>query len=218
MDFASALNDVLPADLPHRDNVILKSAQHLALIVEANQVLNLTRITTPREAAIKHVLDSVIPWRLFAGAKHVLDAGTGPGFPGIPLALVLPEIQFILAESIQKKARFAESALAVLDLPNVTVAAQRAEDILKRQKFEIVTARAFAPISKALDLLKGSRLILYKGPFVEREISEVRKPHASIKVVMRYDLPGQMGARTIVEITGLPLKHYSPLDTNSRSS
>ena len=218
VDFASELSTVLPADLPHRDNVILKSAQHLALIEETNRVLNLTRITTPREAAIKHVLDSLIPWRLFLGAKNVLDAGTGAGFPGIPLALVLPEVQFILAESIQKKARFVESALTALALPNVTVAAQRAEEILKNQRIDIVTARAFAPISKALDLLKGHRLLLYKGPDVEREIAEVRNPRASIKVVMRYDLPDAMGTRTIVEIVGSPQKHYSPLATNSRSS
>ena len=218
VDFASELDDVLPVDLPHRDNVILKSARHLALIEETNQVLNLTRITTPREAAIKHVLDSVIPWRLFLGAKNVLDAGTGAGFPGIPLALVMPEVQFILAESIQKKARFVESALKALALPNVTVAAQRAEEILKNQEIDIVTARAFAPISKALDLLQGARLLLYKGPDVEREIAEVRKPRASIKVVMRYDLPDAMGTRTIVETTGSLQKHYSPLDTNSRSS
>jgi len=200
VDFASDLDDVLPADLPHRDEVILKSAQHLALIVEANQVLNLTRITTPREAAIKHVLDSVFPWRLFLGEKQVLDAGTGAGFPGIPLALVLPEVHFTLAESIQKKARFLETALTALDLPNVTVAAQRAEDVLKLQKFDIVTARAFAPVSKALDLLKGARLLLYKGPDAEREIADVKRPRASMKVVMRYDLPDSMGARTIVEI------------------
>ncbi len=200
VDFGSELDDVLPADLPHRERVILKSAQHLALIVEANKVINLTRITTPREAAIKHVLDSVLPWRLFLGAKHVLDAGTGAGFPGVPLALVLPEIQFTLAESIQKKARFLETALTALDLPNVTVAPQRAEDILKAQKIDIVTARAFAPISRTLELLKGTRLLLYKGPDVEREIAEVRRPKASIEVVMRYDLPDQLGARIIVEV------------------
>jgi 16S rRNA (guanine527-N7)-methyltransferase len=200
VDFASQLDDVLPADLPHRDNVIQKSAQHLALIVEANKVINLTRITTPREAAIKHVLDSVLPWRLFLGAKHVLDAGSGAGFPGVPLALVMPEIKFTLAESIQKKARFLESALTALDLPNLTVSAQRAEDILKSKAIDIVTARAFAPISRTLELLKGARLLLYKGSDVEREIAEVRKPRASMKVVMRYDLPDAMGARTIVEI------------------
>ena len=129
VDFAEELNLVLPADLPNRETVVRKAAEHLELIVAVNQHLNLTRITTPREAAIKHVLDSVMPWRLFAGAKHVLDAGTGAGFPGIPLALVLPDVRFTLAESTQKKARFVESALALLDLPNVTISASRAEDL-----------------------------------------------------------------------------------------
>src|SRR4051794_229471 len=94
--FADELNRVLPPDLPHRETVICAASKHLALIVEANRHLNLTRITTPREAAVKHVLDSVMPWRLFLGLRHVLDAGTGAGFPGIPLALVLPETRFTL--------------------------------------------------------------------------------------------------------------------------
>ena len=98
-EFADELQQVLPADLPNRDAVIQKCALHLALIVEANEYLNLTRIVSPREAAIKHVLDSVLPWRLFLGARRVLDAGTGAGFPGIPLALVLPDIRFTLSES-----------------------------------------------------------------------------------------------------------------------
>ena len=68
MSFAGELAQLLPQDLPHRDNVIRKSALHLDMIVEINKVMNLTRITDPREAAIKHVLDSVLPWRLFADA------------------------------------------------------------------------------------------------------------------------------------------------------
>src|ERR1700675_1134174 len=114
MSFKEALDQVLPVDLPQRDIVVVKGARHLALIEEANRHFNLTRITGPREAAIKHVLDSVAPWRLFAGATHVLDAGTGAGFPGIPLALVLPEVRFTLSESTQKKARFVELATAHL--------------------------------------------------------------------------------------------------------
>src|SRR5665213_404287 len=112
--FEDELKDVLPRDLPNRDAVIAGCAYHLDLIVEANRIMNLTRIVSPREAAVKHVLDSVIPWRMFAGAGHVLDAGTGAGFPGIPLALVLPDIRFTLAESIQKKARFVSSAAAAI--------------------------------------------------------------------------------------------------------
>jgi len=204
--FRDELNAVLPADLPHRDFVIDKAAQHLALIEETNRHFNLTRITGPREAAIKHVLDSVMPWRLFAGAKHVLDAGTGAGFPGIPLALVLPEVRFTLAESTQKKARFVDAALAQLALPNVSNAARRAEEMVREGRFDVITARAVAPIPRALALfaIAGTRLLLYKGPDVEQEIAdaaaEARKRRVRMEVVMRYELPEAQGTRTIVEI------------------
>src|SRR5580693_6205797 len=129
--------------------VVHNAAKHLALITEANRHFNLTRITSPREAAIKHVLDSVMPWQLFAEARHVLDAGTGAGFPGIPLALALPETRFTLAESIQKKARFVESALAELKLPNVEIIPRRAEELTG---IDVITARALAPIPRVLSL------------------------------------------------------------------
>src|SRR5580658_6120666 len=205
--FEDVLNRVLPVDLPHREALVQSAAMHLALIVYANQYLNLTRITSPREAAIKHVLDSVIPWRLFANAGHVLDAGTGAGLPGIPLALVLPDTRFTLAESIQKKARFVEGALASLKLPNATIAAQRAEDLFKG--VNIITARALAPVSRALDLFapalkRGVKVLLYKGPDAAREIEEsaaaAGKLGVDMKVVLTYDLPENMGTRTVIQI------------------
>jgi len=210
VDFSEELNAVLPPDLPNRAFVISKSAAHLALIVEANKQFNLTRITSPREAAIKHVLDCVTPWRLFANAKHVLDAGAGAGFPGIPLALVLPQTRFTLGESIQKKARFLEAALAKLELPNVEIAAKRAEELKPPGGFDIVTARALAPLPRAVPLLasalkSGATALLYKGPDVDQEIvdaaTEAKKLHARMEVVMRYDLPDSLGTRTIVQIT-----------------
>jgi 16S rRNA (guanine527-N7)-methyltransferase len=210
MDFEAELANVLPPDLPHIAEVIAKGARHLQLIAQTNEHLNLTRITTPREAAIKHVLDSVIPWRLFAEASHVLDAGTGAGFPGIPLSLVFPEKQFTLSESIQKKARFLESAVETLELSNVDVAAQRAEDLLNKNRIGIVTARAVAPLSRAIILFApavkaGARALLYKGPDTEAEIAtasaEARKRHITVRVVQKYDLPDGMGTRTVVELS-----------------
>jgi 16S rRNA (guanine527-N7)-methyltransferase len=209
VEFAEELNLVLPADLPNRDIVVLKAAEHLDLIVDVNQHLNLTRITSPREAAIKHVLDSVIPWRLFAGARHVLDAGTGAGFPGIPLALVLPDVRFTLAESIQKKARFVETALTKLNLPNVTVSPVRAEELARNGSIDRITARALAPLPKALALLapalkRSAQALLYKGPDAEQEIAdaakELKKFHMQAQVVMRYGLPDALGTRTILEL------------------
>ena len=206
MNFAEELEDVLPEDVPHRDNLIAKAAEHLELITQVNDHLNLTRITTPTEAAIKHVLDSVLPWRLFTDATQIVDAGTGAGFPGIPLALALPGIQFILSESIQKKARFVQSVIEALALPNVKVTAQRAEEI---PTAGLITARAVAPLSRAIVLFapalkKGARVLLYKGPDVATEIadasSEAKKRNVAIRIVDRYDLPGTLGSRTIVEM------------------
>ena len=152
MSFASDLTQLLPVDLPHRDACIAGAARHLEMIVEANQHFNLTRILNPREAVIKHVLDSVLPWHLFHGAKHVADAGSGAGFPGIPLALVMPDTHFTLLESTQKKAAFIAAAIETLALPNVAAVPERAEAYLAIHPVDIITARAVAPLSRAIPL------------------------------------------------------------------
>jgi 16S rRNA (guanine527-N7)-methyltransferase len=209
--FADELSEVLPTELPDRDRLIAGAERHLELIVEINEQFNLTRIVSPREAAIKHVADSVLPWRLFARASHVADAGSGAGFPGIPLALVFSETRFTLLESTQKKARFIEAAARELGLANVEVRAERAEDWLKSHRVDVVTARAVAPLSRAVGLFApalrtGARVLLYKGPDAESEIAEAAgetaKRHAQARIVERYTLPDAMGERTIVELTG----------------
>lgn len=213
MAFAEELSALIPEELPERQSLIRGAARHLELIVEANRHFNLTRILDPREAAIKHVVDSVTPWRLFAGAKHILDAGTGAGYPGIPLAIVFPAIRFTLAESIGKKARFVEAAVKELALPNVTVVNQRAEEALRSRPADTITARAVAPIEKAVDLFapaitKGAKALLYKGPDIDAEIMEaapsLRRRRIQARVVARYELPENMGSRTVVEMRSEP--------------
>src|ERR1035437_853935 len=208
--FADELRQLLPADLPFREEAIAGAARHLDLIVEANQHFNLTRIVDPREAAIKHVVDSVLPWRLFLGAAHVADAGSGAGFPGIPLALVLPQTRFTLLESTQKKARFLESVVRELKLPNVEVRAERAEDWPDTPLVAIVTARAVAPLNRAASLFApalrgGARVLLYKGPDAVTAIAEAgpetAKRQLRMCIIERYELPDALGTRTIVEMT-----------------
>jgi 16S rRNA (guanine527-N7)-methyltransferase len=205
VEFEEELGRVLPPDIPHRERLIEKAAEHLRLIAAVNDHMNLTRIMSAREAAIKHVYDSVAPWRHFHGAKRVVDAGTGAGFPGIPLALVLPQIRFALTESIQKKARFVDSAVDSLELANVHVVAQRAEEQALVCRPEIITARALAPIARILELFRkpmkeGARLLLYKGPNVEEELAEARKHRVSAEVLCRYELPDGCGSRTLLEL------------------
>ena len=205
MQFEEELARVLPLDIPHRHRLVDKAAQHLRLITSANEYMNLTRIMTPHEAAIKHVYDSVAAWRHFCGARRVLDAGTGAGFPGVPLAVVLPDIRFTLAESIQKKARFVDSVVESLALTNVRVAAERAEAAVLYQPPEIITARAVAPIHRLLDLFgkalkQGSRLLLYKGPEVEAELREAQDYRVKAEILCRYQLPDGLGDRTLISI------------------
>jgi 16S rRNA (guanine527-N7)-methyltransferase len=203
--FAEELSRILPGSIPNRERLIAIAAEHLKLICAANEHINLTRITDAREAAIKHVWDSVAPWELFWDAKRVIDAGTGAGFPGIPLAVVLPHVRFILVESVQKRARFVDAAVEALELPNVHVLPERAEAVAMSQRVDVITARAIAPVGKIAHLFgpvlkNGTRLLLYKGPDVDTELTEATHYKLHATVLQRYELPEGMGRRTVVEL------------------
>lgn len=209
VSFAEEISALLPEDLPNRANCITLCARHLEEIVAINAVMNLTRIVSPRDAAIKHVLDSLLPWRHFSAVKHVADAGTGPGFPGLPLAIALPETRFTLLESTQKKARFVAETAQKLHLLNVFVEPVRAEDWLRDHQPDLITGRAVAPLKKALPLFsasvrRGARALLYKGPDAEQEMAEAAGDAARrgvrFQLADRYTLPDGMGERTLVEI------------------
>lgn len=205
VEFAEELARVLPHELPHRERLIDIASQHLQKIVAANEYMNLTRIVSPEVAAVKHVVDCVAPWKLFSEAERVLDAGTGAGFPGIPLSVLLPEVRFTLSESIGKKARFVDGAADELHLSNVTVITERAETVAISQKHKLITARAMAPLSKLVDLFRkplseGARLLLYKGPDIGNEIGQLAQSKFSVSIVARYSLPRGFGERTVVEV------------------
>lgn len=213
MTLEQELSENLPPDLPRRDAVIEGCARHLHLIAHANEHFNLTRITSPREAAVKHVADSLIPWRLFENTPRIIDAGTGAGYPGIPLALTFPHTKFVLADSTGKKARFVESLVKELSLENVEVFNGRAELYLRRDRVPLVTARAIAALDRTIEIFapslkNGSRMLLYKGPDAEHEIAAAAvmaaRHRVDAAIVKRYDLPQWMGVRTIVELSARP--------------
>ena len=205
MEFEDELARVLPPDIPQRDVLISKAAKHLGLIAEANEYMNLTRISTAREAAAKHVFDCVAPWRHFRETRTILDAGTGAGFPGIPLAIIFPEQRFTLTDSTQKKARFVEAVVETLELPNVRVSTERAETLALSRKPEVITARAVAPLNRLVNLFgkalqQGTRLLLYKGPEIEAELAEIGDVKFNATVVCRYELPDGLGSRTLLSV------------------
>ena len=122
-------------------------------LLEWNEKMNLTGITDPAEIETKHFEDSISALAAFPEAKAgapltLIDVGSGAGFPGIPLAIVRPDIQVTLVESVNKKAQFLEHVVEKLELKNCTVASARAEEVGQhidyREKYDIAIARAVA--------------------------------------------------------------------------
>lgn len=144
--------------------------QHISLMLTWNQRCNLTRITDPREIIEKHLLDSLIPARWLPRAGPALDVGTGPGFPGLPLAILQPELEMVLLESHRKKASFLKVLLAQWPAPNVRVLEGRWQDLLRtghpplKEPLELVTVRAVKLEPEHLTVL-ASRLLRENGVF-----------------------------------------------------
>ena len=144
------------------------------LLLEWNERVNLTAITTPDEIATKHFLDSLTlllarPPR--AGARLV-DVGTGAGFPGIPLAIARTDLRVTLVESVGKKVRFLEAVVAALGLRNVDPVQARAEELARdptrRERYDVAVARALPSLATNLELLLpfcavGGEAVAYKG-------------------------------------------------------
>ncbi len=151
------------------------------LLMEWNQKLNLTTVTGERDVIVRHFLDSLAGVPFFAGQRKPLaaDIGTGAGLPGVPLAIVFPEVPFILLDSLQKRLTFLQEAAEQMDLKNVHLIHGRAEEFAHkaeyREKFTIVTARALAPLPVLLEYCMGYArpggiVLAYKGPSLEAEL------------------------------------------------
>jgi 16S rRNA (guanine527-N7)-methyltransferase len=139
--------------IPHAKEAASAMMMFRRLVLERNEVINLTSITEKDEFEDKHLLDSIscYGWREIEDAKTIVDVGTGAGFPGIPLAIVCPEKQFLLIDSLGKRIDFLKSAIDALKLENVSLLHSRAEDAGRdprnRERFDLCVSRAIAKLS-----------------------------------------------------------------------
>ena len=154
--------------------------RYVALLLVANARLNLTRVVEPQAIARTHLLDALAALPLLDAwaADRIVDLGSGGGVPAIPLALARPEIAWTLVDSVGKKASALREMVEALGLAGVTVVAERAEEVGRdprhRERYDLVTARAFAALPVLAELSMpllhvGGRLLAWKGPLSERD-------------------------------------------------
>jgi 16S rRNA (guanine527-N7)-methyltransferase len=182
----ASLSDLLrPWQLAVPEGALDALEHYVALLLSANERLNLTRVVEADAVARLHLLDALaaLPLLDAVSPERAVDLGTGGGVPAIPLAITRPEISWLLVESVAKKAAALTSFVEALGLRNVRVVAERAETIGRdpefRERFDVVTARACAAlpvlVELALPLLGiGGELIAWKGPLTDAH-EEIRR-------------------------------------------
>jgi 16S rRNA (guanine527-N7)-methyltransferase len=178
---------------------------YLALLLRWNATYNLTAIRDPREMLVKHLFDSLAMAPHVRGLATLADLGTGPGLPGIPLALATPGLAVALVESNGKKARFLRECVRQLGLaPRVRVLESRAEAVDEPGAFEAITARALDRLAGIIDVgghlvAPDGRLLAMKGVHPAEEIAELPAGWVG-GAVHRLHVPELEGERHLVEV------------------
>jgi 16S rRNA (guanine527-N7)-methyltransferase len=181
-------------------------AQRLLRLTEElerwNRHYNLTAIR-PEEMATHHLLDSLAIQGDLSG-RRIADAGTGAGFPGLPLALINPPREFTLIDATAKKLRFVAHAAKLLGLGNVTVLHGRVEALPGRPTFDTVVARAFAPLPKLLAAVaplctSATRVLAMKGRWPEGELAAL-PPGWRVTGSRRLEVPGLSAERCVIAL------------------
>lgn len=177
-------------------------------LLEVNQRMNLTAVREPEQVWMRHVFDSLLLLpRLKADPdQRALDLGSGGGLPGIPLAILRPDMRWTLVDSVGKKAAFLGAEAARLGLDNVEAASERAEvlgrDPAYRESFHLVTARAVARLPVLLEytvplLRKGGHLAAMKGAKAGEELRDSRRAMEVLSVRLREQVE-QPGGGTLL--------------------
>jgi len=175
---------------------------YVEMLNKWNKAYNLTSVRNPEEMLVKHILDSIIVSTHLQGERFI-DVGTGPGLPGIPLAIMCPEKQFFLLDSLGKRIRFIKQALHELKIENVTPIQSRVEEFQPEDKFDAVLSRAFASMVDMVNWchhLPKSETGLFlalKGQLPQSEIEELPE-WCSVTDVKALNVPELEGERHLV--------------------
>jgi len=190
-------------DLPHPKRRLF--TEFYFMLMEEQKFHNSTRLRTLREVALKHFVDSLMVLKLTSLEFPLLDVGTGPGFPGIPLKIMLEKEQIFLAEGVQKRVEFLKRVREKLHLQNLDIIGRQVNEDFHYPVQAVIT-RAFSNINNTLEQIKyclklGGKVYLMKGPNVDQEIRESKEvygEHYRLLNDIPYELPNSPHERRLV--------------------
>ena len=157
--------------------------KYMNLLLDWNNKINLTAITKEEDIILKHFIDSISINEYLKEKNKIMDVGTGAGFPGIPLKIINPNMEFILVDSLNKRINFLEEVAKELCLEKIQLIHSRVEDLAKnmnyREKADVVVSRAVANLRVLVEYMlpfvkKEGICICMKGPNIEEEIKEAK--------------------------------------------
>ncbi|WP_032093265.1 MULTISPECIES: 16S rRNA (guanine(527)-N(7))-methyltransferase RsmG [Pasteurellaceae] len=175
--------------------------QLVLLLHKWNKAYNLTSVRDPAEMLVKHILDSIVVSPYLRG-KRFIDVGTGPGLPGLPLAIINPDKQFVLLDSLGKRISFIRNAVRELALTNVEPVLSRVEQYRPAQLFDGVLSRAFASLKDMTDWcrhLPAEEGMFYalKGIYQPDEVQQLAQTFR-VNQVIKLKIPDLIGERNLI--------------------
>lgn len=190
-------------NIPFEEEAVKKLERYMDMILARNEHINLTAIRDREEFVLKHYIDSIslIGLPQFDEAADVIDVGTGGGFPGVPLAVLAPDKNFVLVDSLRKRLRVIDEFCAELGINNVRTVHGRAEELARnkehREKYDLCVSRAVANLSTLCELCipfvrTGGRFVSYKGKDAEAELKAAERAIAELGGRYEETLPAPL--------------------------
>jgi 16S rRNA (guanine527-N7)-methyltransferase len=223
-DSLSAALDRHGVELPDAQVALLE--RYCDLLWDWNRKLNLTRHTDFEKFVARDLLDTLQLSAWVADGEEVLDLGSGGGVPGIVLAIIRPDLDVALCESVEKKARVLNDIVDRLELP-LAVYHARVEDLLEDMRFDAVVARAVGPLWKICFWLQKhwdcvGRVLLIKGPRWVEERREARSRgllnHAELRKLAAYKMPDTQSESVILKLWRKGRPEPGPAKPRTRAS
>ena len=174
------------------------------LLNKWNKAYNLTSVRDPRDMLVKHILDSLVVSPHLQGDRFI-DVGTGPGLPGLPLAIINPDKQFVLLDSLGKRISFIRNAVRELGLTNVKPVLSRVEEYQPEEKFDGVLSRAFASLKDMTEwcwhLPKPDGMFYALKGIYQQEEAQNLSDQFQIENVISIEVPTLIGERHLILLT-----------------